>query len=234
MKHLAAALRMDFLLQWRYGFYYAAAFITLVWIALLKLVPNPWMEYALLLIIFSDLAIVGFYFVAGQIIFEKTERTIHALVVTPLRFSEYLISKIITLTVMALAISYAVIIISYGFDFKIIYFTLGVFFTSILTLMTGVIAVAPFRSVSSFILPSQFYLTFLGLPLVDFLGIFKSQLFYLFPTQGSLILLSGAFNQLELWEILYALVYQTVWVVLLFLKAESAFARHVINGKGGW
>lgn len=236
MNRILSALKLDFKLQYRYGFYYAAAFITAVWIAFLYALFRPYLSLALPFAIFIDLGVVGFFFIAGQIIFEKTERTIYALVLTPLSFKEYLISKLITFTAMAWLISHIVVIASYGWGFNSFLLSTGVILTSVLVLLVGVIAVAPYESISSFLVPSQLYFLVLYLPIVDYLGLLKSRFFYLIPTQGSLILLDAAFKgagSLELWQMLYAVVYLLFWIAALIRLAGIRFERFIVAGQKG-
>ncbi len=126
MRLLGAALRLDLLLQFRYGFYYAAAFTTLVWIALLSALPESALYLAVPFMIFADVAVVGYYFIAGMVLFEKGEATLFALVSTPLRFGEYLASKLATLSALAVVMSLIVVVASYGFAFDAALLMLGV------------------------------------------------------------------------------------------------------------
>ena len=48
-------------------------------------------------ILLGDLAIIGFFFVGGIVFFEKLERTLGAVISTPLRFWEYLAAKLTVL-----------------------------------------------------------------------------------------------------------------------------------------
>lgn len=228
-----SALRLDMRLQRRYGFYYAAIFITLVWIVVLRSLPKSIIEQALVLVIFTDLGVIGFFFIAGQIIFEKSERTIYALVSTPLRFIEYLMGKIISLTFLALVVSFIVVGATYGISINAISFVIGIVLMSIIMLLVGVIAVAPYKSISSFILPSQLYIMVVSIPLLNYFNIFQSVLFYLIPTQGSLILLKAAFLPIESWQLLYAIVYQLIWIVILKYIADKRFQKYIVAQRGG-
>ncbi|MDO7785721.1 fluoroquinolone export ABC transporter permease subunit [Desulforamulus aquiferis] len=233
MNPLASMLRMDFQLQWRYGFYYAAMVITLVWIALLNFIPEPFIEMAIIVAIFTDLAIVGFYFIAGQVIFEKTEKTLYALVVTPIEFKHYLTSKLASLSFLALIISVVVLLFTYGWHLNMALFILGVISMSLVSLLVGAIAIAPFRSISTFILPSQFYLMILGLPLLEYFGLLKSPLFYLLPTQGAVVFLIASFGSVETRELIFALLNQVLWIVILIWISGIMFERFIVAGNGG-
>ena len=234
MSRLAAAVRLDLLLQLRYGFYYAAAFVTLVWIALLYPLPGSLLDLAVTFVVFTDLAVTGYYFIAGMVLFEKGESTLFALLSTPLRFREYLAAKLATLTALAAVASLVVVVATYGFGFDAALLMLGVVFTSLICLLIGFIVIAPFDSISRYLIPSQIPMVVLGLPLLHFLGVWESPLFYLFPTHGSLLLLGGAFGTVSLSapQIAYAVIYQLVWVCGLAALARWTFYRYVAQRKG--
>lgn len=234
MSRLAATVRLDLLLQLRYGFYYAASFVTLVWIALLYPLPDSLLAPAVTFVIFTDLAVTGYYFIAGTVLFERGERTLFALLSTPLRFREYLASKLATLTALAAVASLVVVVAAFGSGFDVGLLTAGVVFTSLICLLVGFIVVAPFDSISRYLIPSQIPMVILGLPLLHFFGVWESPLFYLFPTHGSLLLLGGAFGTVSLStaQIAYAVVYQLVWVCGLAALARWTFYRYVVQGRG--
>lgn len=230
MSRMSSILTLDITLQRRYGFYYAGIFVTLVWIVLLKLLPASWYGMAVPFVIFVDLGVIGLYFLAGQFIFEKMEGTLNALVVSPLRFREYLLSKLITLTLLSWIISMIVAVVTVGLSFNILIFSLGVITTSVLVLSVGMFAVIPYSSISSFIMPSQLYLIPITLPIIDFIGWIQSPLVYLIPTHASLLLLKGAFSSIGPWDLVYSLVYPPLWIVLFFIVSEKRFHKYVIAG----
>lgn len=234
MSRFLSTMRLDLLQQLRYGFYYAAGFVTLLWIALLYSLPEAVEEIAVTFVVFTDLAAVGYVFIAGTVLFEKGEKTLFALLSTPLRFREYLASKIATLTALAIVMSLVVIGASYGFGFDPALLVLGVFFTSLISLLVGFIFVAPFDSISEYLIPGQLPTLVLVAPLVHFFGIWESPIFYLIPTQGSLLLLGGAFGitQLFAWQIVYSVLYQLLWVAGLALLARWVFDRYIV-ARGG-
>jgi fluoroquinolone transport system permease protein len=228
-------VRLDVLLQIRYGFYYAAAFVTLVWIALLYPLPASILDLAVPFVVFTDLAVMGYYFIAGMVLFEKGEETLFALVSTPLRFREYLASKLVTLTALAVVVSLVVVVAGYGFGFDAALLVLGVILMSLVSLLVGFIMISPFDSISSYLIPSQIPFLVMGLPLIHFFGLWESPLFYLIPTHGTLLLLGDAFDtgSVAAWQVLYAVLYQLMWIYGLIFLAYRAFDRYVVARKGG-
>ncbi len=229
MRQLVAILKLDLLMQQRYGFFYAGGFTLLVWLAVLRTLPTTVLSRAVPVVIFLDLAIIGFYFIAGMILFEKDERTIFALIVTPLRFLDYLASKLITLTTLALIISFLLIILSPSADLNLGFAIAGTLSTSIISLLLGFIAVTPFSSLSTYLIPSQIYVITLYLPMIHYFGWWQDPLFYLLPTQGSLLLLQGSYEPIELWQLIYALLSGLIWAIFLTLVARRSFDYHVVG-----
>jgi fluoroquinolone transport system permease protein len=229
-----STVRLDLLLQLRYGFYYAAGFVTLLWIALLYSLPETIAEVAVTFVVFTDLAAVGYVFIAGTVLFEKGEKTLFALLSTPLRFREYLASKLATLTALAIVMALMVITTGYGLRFNPTLLVPGILFTSLISLLVGFISVAPFDSISEYLIPGQLPTLVLVAPLVHFFGIWESSIFYLIPTQGSLLLLGGAFGitQLFAWQIVYAVLYQLLWIAGLTLLARRVFDRYIAASGG--
>lgn len=233
MTRLTSLARLDVRLQHRHGFYYAAAFITLVWIVLLRQLPTEALPVAVPVIIFTDLSMVGYYFLAGTVFMEKEQRTLAALVVSPMRFGDYLAAKLATLTALAVVISLVITVATYGFGFNALLLTVGTVLAALMLLLVGFISAAPFDSISTYLMPSQLYLLPLALPLIDYFGWWQSPLFSLIPTQGSLLLLRGAFEPIAAGQVLYAVAYQVLWIGGLAWMARRAFRRHMVAKMGG-
>ncbi len=232
MRRWMNALRMELRVQRRYGFVYAAAFSVLVWLALLRAVPATSLPALVPAIVFLDLALVGFYFIAGLVLFEKGEATLYALVVSPLRFWEYLSAKLASLTALALALSVALVAFSYGLHVNLGLVLLGTALMALIALLVGFIAVAPFSSFSSYLIPSQIYALVLYLPLIEYIGWWHSPLFYLLPTHGAMLLLHGAFVGVAAWQVAYALGYGALWIAGLSWLAQRMFNRSIVARQG--
>jgi fluoroquinolone transport system permease protein len=102
MNAFLALARHDARLQFRYGIYLAYAFVLALYVAFLtglgSLLP-PWVAAV---IVFSDPAALGFFFLGALMMLERSERVRSALAVTPLSPAAYVAAKAVTLTAMAL------------------------------------------------------------------------------------------------------------------------------------
>ncbi len=101
-RNLATLVAHDARLQYRYGIYAAYAFVVAFYCAVLVW-AGPWLpEWATAVIIFTDPAALGFFFLGALMMLEKSERVRTALAVAPISASQYFLSKLITLTGMSL------------------------------------------------------------------------------------------------------------------------------------
>jgi fluoroquinolone transport system permease protein len=132
-------MRWDVQLQIRNGFYYAAAFVALIIIVLLSQFNVPPGTLAMLfpLFIFQNILINNFYFIAGLVLLEKGEGTLEGLIVTPLRKSEYLASKLLTLALLSLLETAVVVLFIYGLNFNIVLLVSGTLLLSIIYALIG-------------------------------------------------------------------------------------------------
>ena len=103
MTRLLSALRLELTLQNRQKFLHAAVFSGLIWLAVLLPMPHSLRPVAEPYILLGDIAIIGFFFIGGIVFFEKQERTLSAVISTPLRFWEYLTAKLTVLLMISLA-----------------------------------------------------------------------------------------------------------------------------------
>ena len=224
---------LDLKMQARYGFYYASVLTAVIMIILLKLLPVKDMGFLIPVFLVGNLVLNTFYFVAGMVLFEKGEGTIQALAVTPLSVREYLASKAVTLTLLALVENFAIILFTYGRDFNLLPVLAGTVFMSVIYVLAGFVVVAKYNSISDYIMPSVIYVTALQLPLIDYLGIFRSPLFYVFPAQAPLVLMGSAFGPADAWQIAYGVGYSLVCIYVAYVLASRAFRKYIVQQQGG-
>ncbi|SHG95650.1 fluoroquinolone export ABC transporter permease subunit [Streptoalloteichus hindustanus] len=235
MSRAAGVLRLEITTQWRYRFTHAAVISGVLWLALLLPLPGELRSVAEPYVVLGDLTIVGFFFIAASVFFEKGERTLHALVASPVRFAEYLSAKLVTLTALSALLAVFVATVTHGADYHLPALLLGAVFGTPLLLLTSFVTSLPFPSVSDWFMPSVVPLTLLNLPILHYSGLVESSWFYLVPTQGPLLMLGAAFHQKspELWQVGYAVVYPTLFALGLFWLARRVFDRYVVARTGG-
>jgi len=99
------------------------------------------------LLLFFDPAIIGIVFVGALVLFEKSENILQALVLTPMKTDDYLLSKIISLTILSIisaTVFISLMVIFNETEFNIFYLITGIILTSVMLILLGL-----YRPVSS-------------------------------------------------------------------------------------
>ena len=232
MHRLAATVRLDLRLQLRNGFYYAVAFVLACWLVLLTRLPAIDWGYVLPAVVFGNLVMVNFYFIAGLVLLEKGEGTLEAQVVTPLADWEYLASKTATLTALSLVEQVVIVWSAHGGGFAAGPLVVGIVLAAVLYTLVGFLLVARYRSVNEYLFPSVLFTMILSLPMLHYFGLWDTWLLYLHPLTAPLVLLAGAFRPIPPWQWAYGVLYSAAWTGLLLLAARRAFDRFIVAREG--
>lgn len=230
MSRLAAALRLECALQVRQKFLHAAVFSGLIWLAVLLPMPAHLRRAAEPYVLLGDTAIIGFFFIAGTVFFDKQDRILSAIIATPLRFGEYLTAKIAPLVGISLAV--AIVVASVGqVGYHPMPLLAGVLLATLVMLLVGFTTSLPFASISDWFLTATIPLALMSLPMLHYSGVWPSPLCYLIPSQGPLLLFGAAFDQLSLapWQIAYALIYPILGIGVLYLASRKLFVHYIIE-----
>lgn len=231
MTRLTSAVRLEWILQLRQKFLHAGVFSGLIWLAVLLPMPVPLRSVAGPYVLLGDISIIGFFFIGGAVFFERQERTLAAIVSTPLRFWEYLTAKLSVLVMISVLVAAVVVTTAHGSDYHLLPLVLGVVLGTLVMLLTGFVSALPFASVTDWFLAATVPLAVLSLPLLFYSGLWPSPVLYLIPSQGPLLLLGAAFEQVTLtpWQVTYAVVYPVMCLAGLTVAARRMFVRFVVE-----
>ncbi len=241
MSRLLTAMKTDLTVQVRTNLYtigIAAGLIVAVALAWLAS-PDQLPAYvpALMLVVTGGTTLL---YVGAMILFEKDERTLHANIVSPLRITEFLWSKIITLTGLAtlesiVMIGGAMLIMSFSEELSlpnIPALLLGILAIGIVYTLIGIVLIVRFDTITDYLIPMSGVAVILQLPFLYFLGWVKHPILLIIPTSAPTILMQGAYVQLEVWEWIYGVGYTVALVVGLAIWAQRAFHTHIIMKVG--
>ena len=225
------AIAGDVKLQFRHGFYHVYLVLTVLYVLIISALPETIQTPALTLIIFSDPALLGFFFIGAIILLERSDNTLESLFVTPLRVTEYFVGKAASLSLIGLLTSVAIAAAVTRSSFNLLLLTLGVMLTSFLFVLFGIIAATRFSTVNSYIFGGGMCSAVFALPLIDFFGAATSPLFWIFPTKASLVLIGGAFDPagVSLTEGIGAVVVLVLWTTVAYLWALKWFNQYVLG-----
>lgn len=222
----------DVRLQVRYGLYTVYAVLTLVYVLGLRALGPALRTEATVLLIVTDPTVLGFYFIAAMVLFEKDAGVLNALVTTPLGDRGYLLSKVVTLSLLAVVASTLVAVVGHGSVGGLVVLIPGVALSAAFFVLIGFVAVARYDSVNEYFISAVGWGTILFLPLFGYLGFVETPLFYLLPAQPVLVLVEAAFRPVPWWALTYAFGYLLVANVIAFAVARRAFRRHIVRGGG--
>lgn len=97
---LLYTIKNDMWYQAKYGFYFIYTILTIVYILILRPITDPTIKSLTgSLIMLSDPAVLGYFFIGGIWLLEKDEDLHNYIRITPLKTMEYVLSKIFSLLV---------------------------------------------------------------------------------------------------------------------------------------
>lgn len=223
-----STLLNDIRFQWRHGLYWVYMLVCFLYLLLIHFIPADHKETVTMLLTFSDPSALGLILAGGIVLLEKDQGIHDSLFVTPLRLFEYLLAKAMSLSVLSLAAAWVIHIFSLGVPMAPIRFSLGVLFTSVFFSLLSIGIVARSRSINGFILLSQLYSLPFVIPLLGFFGIGNQEMYFMFPTEGSLVMLKSSCEYVSIGETVYAVVILVLANVGVFYWAYVSFQQRIL------
>ena len=236
MTRLLAAVKTDATVQVRNNLYTIGIGVGVLVAVVLALLAGP--EHLAAAVPPTMLLVGGgstLLYVAGMILFEKDEGTLHAVIVSPLRTSEYLGSKVLTLTTLAtleaaVMIGGALLIVSRSGTAPwphLPVLLLGLIAMGVLFTLIGIVLIVRYDKITDFLIPVSALSMMLQLPVLYFLDVVVHPAFLVIPASAPTLLIKGAFFPLTPWEWLYAVGYTAALIIGLAFWAYRAFVKHI-------
>jgi len=232
MKALIHLLRWDLVMQVRYGFWAAGTAISIVWAGLFWPLSTATLNVWLPFVLYSDIASIGMMFVAGALFFDRRQGVIEALAVTPVPTSVWLLSKLITLTVLGTTVASAIVVLLYGVGVAWGRLLLAFGLSSCVFTMIGFLVAARFGTVSSFLVFFGLISIPTALPVLDYFDVWSHPAIWLLPFQPALVALREAFHPADTTTFALALGLLVVWIGVGFPVCVATFHRHVSGRQG--
>jgi len=241
MSRLFSAMKMDVILQIRTSLYTIGIGVGVLIAIALSQLTTPAQQYfiipTLMLLVIGGSTML---YVSAMITFEKEEGTLMAIIVSPVRTSEYIWSKIITLTALAslesvVMIGGTILIMSWSSEViwpNIPLLLIGIIAIGVIYTLVGIILIVRFDSITDFLVPMSGVAVILQLPFLYFLGWVEHPLLLIIPTSAPTIIMQGAYIDLVMWEWLYGVSYTTVLLIGLTVWAHRAFYTHIVMKVG--
>lgn len=241
MSRLLSAMRTDVTMQVRNSLYAIGIGVGVIVAVALSQLAKPQQLAgavpALMLLVIGGSTLL---YVAGMITFERDEGTLSAVIVSPLRTSEYLWSKILTLTGLAtleslVMVGGAMLIMRRAGPLPLPNVPLllaGIIAIGVIYTLVGIVLIVRFDSITDFLVPMAAIAVVLQLPFLYFLGWVPHPLMLIIPTSAPTMLMRGAYVPLVTWEWVYAIGYTALLIAGLSWWAYRAFQTHIIMKVG--
>lgn len=212
---LWAMIRGDIRFQFKYGFYFLYTFFTIFYIGLLSAFPEGWREKGAILMIFSDPAAMGLYFMGAIVLFEKSERVVDSIAVSPVRTYEYMLSKLFSIGMISVIV--ALIIGFFSGAVKItMNYIMGIFLCSCLFSAVGLVIATRSISLNSFIIATIPAQLIINIPAVAWLFGWRPFWMLIHPGASMMELVENKIQGL------LPLMILTCWTVLAAAMADQA------------
>ena len=182
------------------------------------------------LLILNEPTMVGFVFIGLAIILEKDQQVLSALFITPINHHFYLISRILTLSIISLFCALGMVLTAKGTSFNLLHFSVGVFSSCILFSFIGIYVVSHTTEVLHFMLRSIPLVVVMSLPILNYFEVTDLSILKLFPVQGSLNLIINSYKTSPNFsELIFGYISIAVWIPLLYLFVYRIFKSKLVN-----
>lgn len=140
----------DMHFQAKYGFYFLYAVLTVIYAITIFAVPESWKEKTAAILIFSDPASMGLFFMGAIVLLEKSQHTPCAFAVSPVRPMEYIISKVGSLSVISFVVAALLALAASANHLHIVLF--GTVISSVIFTLLAIIIATKIISLNQFVL----------------------------------------------------------------------------------
>ena len=191
--------------------------LTAIYVVLLCSMPQPWKEKAAALLIYSDPAAMGPYFMGAIILLEKSQRVTSFFAVSPIRVLEYVCSKVLSLSMISLIVAAVLAAVANIGSLPLV--LTGTFLSSVLFTLLGMIIATKITSLNQFILVTVPIEIIAFLPAILHLFDITPDFLRLYPGNGCMDLIAGrTFSGM-------GLILTMVLIAILFLVAFRCVCR---------
>lgn len=158
MSRLLTLAAHDARLQYRYGIYIAYTFVVAMYVLVLANAGPYLPSFAIGIIIYSDPAALGFFFLGALMMLERAERVRTALAVAPISSADYVAAKVMTLTAVSLVACAVLLVVVHGAGNPLL-LLVTVALTSVCFIGIGVPIALRFRTVNGYLIGAGGLLT---------------------------------------------------------------------------
>ncbi len=225
MSRLKKLINGDIRFQMKYGFYLVYVIFTVFYICILFAFPENIRGRVASLLIYTDPAAMGLFFMGAIVLFEKSQRVLNSIAVSPVTVKEYILSKLLSLSLIGTLVG--VVIAAASGNRNIPSVILGTLLGSVMFSLFGLIAAALVNTLNQFMVVTIPFEIFCMLPPIIYLFGYRERFMLLHPGCIIILLLEGK----ELPDPLQ-LVYVCLWIAMIYYITYR-IVRRMFSSVGG-
>ena len=221
-------LKKEITLQWRQGFWLVYFVFTAIYVTVLLNLPEKNRMMVSLILILSDTTMLGVIFIGALVLLEKQQAVIQSLFVTPLEPSQYIWSKTISLSLIAVCMSILVYLPVWHFTAYTLLLLACTAFTAGTFVLLGLGLAVRVDTINQYFGLMMGASMLLILPVVPYMLLDQNPLFLFLPYVASLDLMLGARESLPLWRIFLDIILLVAWGYIAYKFAIRRVTRYLV------
>lgn len=216
MRYLTALVN-DIRYQVKYGFHFLYAFISVIYVVILLICPSEYRKIVASVIILTDPAMLGAFFIGGIWLLEKGEGLHSFWVISPLKPAEYVLSKAVSLAIISTLAANAIAFAGLRENVNYLLLSFGIFIGAMTFTLIGLLLASYACSVNHYMLIATLPLTVLLTPPIIAAFSISVPLLDLTPGMALWRIIShsiGLSDMASIWPFIFLLTWFSVGVVL--------------------
>ena len=165
MRFLSAFVN-DMRYQMKYGFYFLYGFISAIYIAVLLMCPLEYRKSVASVIVLTDPAMLGAFFIGGIWLLEKGEGLHGFWGISPLKPIEYILSKAVSLAIISTLAANIIVLVGLRENTNYLMLSISIFIGGMVFTIIGLLLASYARSVNQYMLIASLPLTLLLTPAI--------------------------------------------------------------------
>ena len=215
----------DIHFQWKYGFYFIYFILTVLYVCGIAALPEHWKTDIASIMIYSDPAAMGLFFMGAIVLLEKSQKVLNAMVISPVKISEYILSKTVALIAISTVIALILGVVS-GSN-HLLGIAVGTALTSAIFTMLGIIAATKISNLNQFLIVIMPIEIICFVPPIVGLFVKLPDIFSFFPFIACMKLITGKSSLLS-----FDMILVFVTLIILYMVARHT-VQHMWRTLGG-
>ncbi len=187
--------------------------------------PEHWKTDIASIMIYSDPAAMGLFFMGAIVLLEKSQKVLNAMVVSPVKISEYILSKTVALIAISTVIALILGVVS-GSN-HLLGIAVGTALTSAIFTMLGIIAATKISNLNQFLIVIMPIEIICFVPPIVGLFVKLPDIFSFFPFIACMKLITGKSSLLS-----FDMILVFVTLIILYMVARHT-VQHMWRTLGG-